>query len=602
MNFRHKLALALLDIVLVFLGLVLALGLRLDFDLGAMERFLQLSNLLLYVGVSMLAVVSFSLFGLYDKVWRYAGIHELLSAFYAVALTASVWEAFVLLAGGAVFPRTCTATAALLWLACCGGMRFGLRLISVKKNGEFALARRALVVGADDSGEVVLRELERENSGFKCVGLIDNDPAKCRLRIHGIPVLGKVADIAEIARQLDVSFVIMAGMQPSLVRSVVQTCTKVPEVKLRVIPSVSELLDEHVKVSNLREVQIEDLLDRDPIEGNLEAVKGYIQGKCVLVTGAGGSIGSEICRQVVKLGASRLILMGRGENSIHEIGIELRNAPIVQFIGNLRDKARMTKLFEQYRPQVVFHTAAHKHVPLMELSPAEAVANNVFGTQLLLDLAQQYEVEKLISISTDKAVNPTSVMGATKRMAELILASRRVPGFAAVRFGNVLGSRGSVIPTFRKQIAKGGPVTVTDENMTRFFMTIPEAVGLVLQAGALAQGGEIYVLDMGKPMKIIDLARNLIRLSGFEPDVDIPIKIVGLRPGEKLYEELTNTGEETEPTAMPKITKVTTEAPPVGWPGAKLEELRQAALLADDEAALRLLAELVPHFTSEQLK
>lgn len=602
MNFRHKLALALLDIVLVFLGLVLALGLRLDFDLGAMERFLQLSNLLLYVGVSMLAVVNFSLFGLYDKVWRYAGIHELLSAFYAVALTASVWEAFVLLAGGAVFPRTCTATAALLWLACCGGVRFGLRLISVKKNGEFALARRALVVGADDSGEVVLRELERENSGFKCVGLIDNDPAKCRLRIHGIPVLGKVADIAEIARQLDVSFVIMAGMQPSLVRSVVQTCTKVPEVKLRVIPSVSELLDEHVKVSNLREVQIEDLLDRDPIEGNLEAVKGYIQGKCVLVTGAGGSIGSEICRQVVKLGASRLILMGRGENSIHEIGIELRNAPIVQFIGNLRDKARMTKLFEQYRPQVVFHTAAHKHVPLMELSPAEAVANNVFGTQLLLDLAQQYEVEKLISISTDKAVNPTSVMGATKRMAELILASRRVPGFAAVRFGNVLGSRGSVIPTFRKQIAKGGPVTVTDENMTRFFMTIPEAVGLVLQAGALAQGGEIYVLDMGKPMKIIDLARNLIRLSGFEPDVDIPIKIVGLRPGEKLYEELTNTGEETEPTAMPKITKVTTEAPPAGWPGAKLEELRQAALLADDEAALRLLAELVPHFTSEQLK
>ena len=352
----------------------------------------------------------------------------------------------------------------------------------------------------------------------------------------------------------------------------------------------------------MREVQIEDLLDRDPIEGNLEAVKGYIQGKCVLVTGAGGSIGSEICRQVVKLGASRLILMGRGENSIHEIGIELRNAPIVQFIGNLRDKARMTKLFEQYRPQVVFHTAAHKHVPLMELSPAEAVANNVFGTQLLLDLAQQYKVEKLISISTDKAVNPTSVMGATKRMAELILASRRVPGFAAVRFGNVLGSRGSVIPTFRKQIAKGGPVTVTDENMTRFFMTIPEAVGLVLQAGALAQGGEIYVLDMGKPMKIIDLARNLIRLSGFEPDVDIPIKIVGLRPGEKLYEELTNTGEETEPTAMPKITKVTTEAPPAGWPGAKLEELRQAALLADDEAALRLLAELVPHFTSEQLK
>lgn len=602
MNFRHKLALALLDMVLVFLGLILALGLRLDFDSSAMERFLQLSNLSLYVGVSILAVVCFSLFGLYDKVWRYAGIHELLAALYAVTVTALVWETFVLLAGGAVFPRTCTATAALLWLACCGGVRLGLRLGSVKKNGDLNSARRSLVVGADDSGEVILRELERENSGFSCVGLIDNDSTKRRLRIHGIPVVGTIDNIAEIVRQLDVSFVIMAGMQPSLVRSVVQACTKVPEVKLRVIPSVFDLLDEHVKVSNLREVQIEDLLDRDPIEGDLGAVKNYIQGKRVLVTGAGGSIGSEICRQVVKLGASQIILMGRGENSIHEIGIELRNAPIVQFIGNLRDRARMTKLFEKFRPQVVFHTAAHKHVPLMELSPAEAVANNVFGTQLLLDLAQQYKVEKLISISTDKAVNPTSVMGATKRMAELILASRRVPGFAAVRFGNVLGSRGSVIPTFKKQIAKGGPVTVTDENMTRFFMTIPEAVGLVLRAGALAQGGEIYVLDMGKPMKIIDLARNLIRLSGFEPDVDIPIKIVGLRPGEKLYEELTNTGEETEPTAMPKITKVTTEAPPVGWPGARLAELRQAALQADDEAALRLLIELVPHFTSEQVK
>lgn len=602
MNFRHNLALALLDIALVFLGLVLALGLRLDFDLSAMERFLQLSNLLLYVGVSMLAVISFSIFGLYDKVWRYAGVHELVAAFYAVALTATIWETFVLLAGGTVFPRTCAATAALLWLAACGGVRFLMRIYSVKKNSEQIAARRALIVGADDSGEVVIRELERENSGFSCVGLIDNDPGKRSLRIHGVPVLGTIDNIAEIVQQFDVGFVIMAGMQPALVRSVVQACAKIPEVKLRVIPSVSDLLDEHVKVSNLREVQIEDLLDRDPIEGDLEAVKEYIKGKRVLVTGAGGSIGSEICRQVVKLGAAQLILMGRGENSIHEIGIELRNAPIKQFIGNLRDKARMTKLFEQFRPQVVFHTAAHKHVPLMELSPAEAVANNVFGTQLLLDLAQQYGVEKLVSISTDKAVNPTSVMGATKRMAELILASRRVPGFAAVRFGNVLGSRGSVIPTFRKQIAKGGPVTVTDENMTRFFMTIPEAVGLVLRAGALAQGGEIYVLDMGKPMKIIDLARNLIRLSGFEPDVDIPIKIVGLRPGEKLYEELTNTGEETEPTEMAKITKVTTEAPSAGWPGAKLEELRQAALQADDEKTLRLLVELVPHFHSEQLK
>ncbi|MGM9992592.1 MAG: SDR family NAD(P)-dependent oxidoreductase [Candidatus Bruticola sp.] len=601
MTFRHKLTLALLDIVLVFLGLILALGLRLDFDLAAMERFMQLSNISLYVGVSMLAVVSFSFFGLYDKVWRYAGVHELLSTFYAVFLTASVWEVCVLLAGGTVFPRTSTAIAALLWLSACGGTRLILRLMSVKKGLNGTEQRRALVVGVDDGGEVIIRELERENSGFSCIGLVDNDLHKRRLRIHGVPVLGTVDNLADLIKQFDISFVIMSGRSPSLVRAVVQACAKTPQVRMRVVPSVADLLEGNVKVNSLREVQIEDLLDRDPVDGDLSEVSSYIRGQRVLVTGAGGSIGSEICRQVVKLGAAQVIMMGRGENSIHEIGIELRNAPVVQFIGNLRDKARMTKLFERFKPQVVFHTAAHKHVPLMELSPAEAVANNVFGTLTLLELAQQYGVQKLISISTDKAVNPTSVMGATKRLAELILASRRIPGFAAVRFGNVLGSRGSVIPTFKKQIAKGGPVTVTDENMTRFFMTIPEAVGLVLQAGALAQGGEIYVLDMGKPVKIIDLARNLIRLSGFEPDIDIPIKIVGLRPGEKLYEELTNSGEDTEPTKLAKITKVTTEAPPKDWPGEKLAELRQVANEADDESALRLLVELVPHFTSEQL-
>ena len=273
--------------------------------------------------------------------------------------------------------------------------------------------------------------------------------------------------------------------------------------------------------------------------------------------------------------------------------MELRNQPVVQFISNVGNKERMEVLFQRYHPQVVFHAAAHKHVPLMELNPSEAVTNNVFGTKLLIELAQKYGVRKLITISTDKAVNPTSVMGASKRLAELILASRKIPGFAAVRFGNVLGSRGSVIPTFKRQIAQGGPVTVTDPQMTRYFMTIPEAVSLVLQAGSLAQGGEIYVLDMGHPVKIIDLARNLIRLSGYEPDVDIPIKIVGLRPGEKLYEELTNTGEETEPTTIPKITRVTTEPPPANWSADKLEELRKVSFASDDAQTVEILKSLV---------
>jgi len=269
---------------------------------------------------------------------------------------------------------------------------------------------------------------------------------------------------------------------------------------------------------------------------------------------------------------------------------------VVSFIGDMRDRARMEELFTRHRPQVVFHAAAHKHVPLMEENPAEAVSNNVFGTAGLMELAERHGVEKFILISTDKAVNPSSVMGATKRMAELLLARRAAPGFAAVRFGNVLGSRGSVIPTFRRQIAGGGPVTVTDAEMTRYFMTIPEAVSLVIQAGALARGGEIYILDMGKPVKILDLARNMIRLSGYEPDVDIPVQVTGVRPGEKLFEELVNTGEETEPTEAAKITRVTSPPPPESWPGPELEELRQAAARSDDEDCRRILRRLVPHY------
>lgn len=603
MDIRRKIALACADIAIILIGIVLALGLRLDFDAAGMMRYTSLEHFVLYCGAAMLAVIIFFLFGLYDKVWRYAGVHELQSMFYAVAITTVVCESFVMLGWGAIFPRTCPIIAALLWLAGCGGMRFIMRIISSRRSQDSnRIVRRALVIGADDGGEVIIRELERENSGFLCVGLIDDRKENQKLHIHGVPVMGTMANLTEIIKENDIQALIMSGVKPSLVRGAVQACANLPDVKLCMVPSVSDLLEGSVQVKRMRDVQIEDLLERDPVGVNKAEAKKYIEGKCVLVTGAGGSIGSEICRQVVKLGASKVILMGRGENSIYEIGIELRNAPVEQVIVDLRDKARMTQLFEKYRPQVVFHTAAHKHVPLMEANPAEAVSNNVLGTLLLVELAQKYHVEKLIAISTDKAVNPTSVMGATKRMSELILAARHIPGFAAVRFGNVLGSRGSVIPTFKRQIAAGGPVTVTHEDMTRFFMTIPEAVSLVLQAGAMARGGEIYVLDMGKPVKIIDLARNLIRLSGFEPEIDIPIKVVGLRPGEKLYEELTNTGEQTEQTEIAKITRVTAPPPPEDWPGAKLEELREAVRTSDDRAALKLLGELVPHFQNKQLE
>lgn len=593
MNLR-KLSLVVIDYVLVLIGLVLALGLRLDFEAEALDRYLCLANVWFYVFSSMGAIVAFYLFGLYDKVWRYAGVHELFTMLYAVLIVAVPVQVFVLLGGGEMYPRTCPVMAACLWLALCGGIRFALRVASSRARMSSGTVRRVLIVGASDAGEVVVRELLREHSQHVPVGFVDDDASRKGMRIHGVPVLGRVEQVGDFAVELDVQEVIMASPAPAVVRTVVSACSSL-QIRLRVVPSIADVVEGNVVVNGMREVRIEDLLERDPVNTDMAAVRSYLSGKRVLVTGAGGSIGSEICRQLVALGVKQLVLMGRGENSIYEIGIELRDYNVVSYICELNDRARMRGLFEKYRPEVVFHTAAHKHVPLMELNPVEAVHVNVFGTMQLLELAREFAVEKLITISTDKAVNPTSVMGASKRMAELYLASRRFPGFAAVRFGNVLGSRGSVIPTFRKQIARGGPVTVTDPEMTRFFMTIPEAVSLVLQAGAMAQGGEIYILDMGKPVKIIDLASNLIRLSGFEPNVDIPIKVVGLRPGEKLYEELVNTGEDTEKTAVNKITRVTSAPPSADWPGPVLEELREACEQADDATCLRILGELVMH-------
>jgi FlaA1/EpsC-like NDP-sugar epimerase len=331
-----------------------------------------------------------------------------------------------------------------------------------------------------------------------------------------------------------------------------------------------------VELNRLRQLSIEDLLEREPVRVDPELVRPLLAGKRVLITGAGGSIGSEIARQVTRYGPEQLMLVGRGENSIYEIGLELPQAQL-RICDVCRERI-LESLFEEFRPHFVFHAAAHKHVPLMEAAAAEAVYTNVFGTLAVLRASQKFAVERFVLLSTDKAVNPGNVMGATKRMAEKLVAQMAHSGFAAVRFGNVLGSRGSVVPTMQKQIAGGGPVTVTDPNMTRYFMTIPEAVTLVLQASSLAQGGEIYLLDMGKPVKILDLAHNLIRLCGYEPEKEISIQITGCRPGEKLTEQLVGLGESTQPTALPKIQKVVSQVPGSDWPGARLDELRQHCL------------------------
>ncbi|MEW6278985.1 MAG: nucleoside-diphosphate sugar epimerase/dehydratase [Candidatus Eremiobacterota bacterium] len=594
MSLRTKIGLALGDFLLVMGSLAIAVGLRLDFDDTLMGRFFQGPSLWIYPSVAAMTVAVFYLFGLYQKVWRYAGIHELLQVVTATFVVMFGFQALVLVGGGAAYPRTGPALAWLVTTFLCGGIRFLLRLAS-ERAGRHGSEKRVLIVGANDAGEAILRDLRRSPSRLLAVGFVDENPMSRNVRIHGVPVLGGISELRELVGMYGVSQVVLAQPPPAVVRGVVEALSGT-DVELRVVPALTDLAEGRIQANLLREVRIEDLLEREEVRLDLDEVARFLTGRTVLVTGAGGSIGSEICRQVSRFSPRLLVLLGRGENSIYEISLELRQHKIACVIADVRDQRRMEGVFQQYRPQVVFHAAAHKHVPLMESNVGEAVSNNVFGTLQLMDLCRQHGTEKFILLSTDKAVSPSSVMGATKRLCEMLLARQGSPGFVAVRFGNVLGSRGSVIPTFRRQIARGGPVTVTHPEMARYFMTIPEAVSLVLQAAAIARGGEIYILDMGKPVRIVDLARNLIRLSGFEPDRDIPIEFSGVRPGEKLTEGLVGQGEETAPSGADKILRLTSPPPGPTWPGVALEELRAAAAADDEERCLELLQELLGNF------
>lgn len=418
-----------------------------------------------------------------------------------------------------------------------------------------------LIIGAGEAGFIVARELRREKSEYYPVAFIDDDPTKYKQNLLGIPVVGDRYAIPMIAEKLKIEEIILAlpSAKRNEITKILNIC-KQTNLQIKIIPSVNDMVNGKFTISRLRNVELEDLLGREPVKVDLEEIAGYLEGRVVLITGAGGSIGSELCRQVIRFHPLQLILVGRGENSIYEIESELRsytdlNVKIDAVIADIQDHARMKVIFETYQPEVVFHAAAHKHVPLMELQPIEAIKNNILGTHNMVELAHAYSVERFVMISTDKAVNPTNVMGASKRVAELIVKSKDQVSetlFATVRFGNVLGSRGSVIPRFRKQIEAGGPVTVTHPDMMRYFMTIPEAVQLVIQAGALSQGGETFVLDMGEPVKIVDLARDLIRLSGFT-EKEIPIQYSGIRPGEKLFEELLTEEEGTMSTVHNRI-------------------------------------------------
>ena len=460
-----------------------------------------------------------------------------------------------------------------------------------------------LIIGAGDAGATIAREIERYHKrSRKVIGFIDDDESKFNRLMGGVRILGNRHDIPSIVKENKVKEIIIA--MPSVtrneIRNIMEICSPL-KCKVNTLPGMYQLLDDEVLVSHLHPVSIEDLLERDEVRLDMDIVEHYIRDKVVLVTGAGGSIGSEICRQIMRVGPKQLLLLGHGENSIYLINQELKNiykdGPIIPIIADIRDKQQLDQIFTQYNPQVVFHAAAHKHVPLMEIQPMAAVLNNIYGTRNVADVAGRHGVERFVMISTDKAVNPTSVMGATKRVAEKVIIAMNDTydtKYITVRFGNVLGSRGSVIPLFKKQIEAGGPVTVTDPEMTRYFMTIPEASQLVLQAGAMGKGGEVFLLDMGEPVKIIDLARNMIRLSGLEPDKDIHIKITGLRPGEKKYEELLTSEEGTNRTNHTKIFEAPLDTVDRDW---LIEKISTFDSCETDMDVIGVLQDIIPTYT-----
>ena len=526
---------------------------------------LDISTMMLSIIIYMLIhTVSFKLFRCYSSLWRYAGEEELVSILLAcLVYVIPVYIAHRLI--GIDYSILFYIVSTILIIGYTGGLRLVYRTGRRFKTRMIVSqdSQRVLVVGAGSAGQMIINEL-KENPQLKKVpvGIIDDDINKIGRVIHNVKILGDTSQVKEIVEKENVDEIIlaMANVDKARKSEIINIC-KETKCKLKTIPGIFEIIDGKVDIKKIRDVDIEDLLGREPIKVNIEEMSGYIEERTVLVTGGGGSIGSELCRQIASFNPKHLIIVDNYENNAYAIQQELirkyeGKLNLSTIIASIREYKRMDEIFNEYKPDVVFHAAAHKHVPLMENSPSEAIKNNIFGTLNVAKLADKYSVKRMVLISTDKAVNPTNIMGATKRAAEMIIQTinkNSETEFVAVRFGNVLGSNGSVIPLFKKQIAEGGPVTITHPDIIRYFMTIPEAVQLVLQAGAMAKGGEIFILDMGEPVKIVDLANNLIRLSGFEPGVDIKIEYSGLRAGEKLYEELLMSEEGLTKTANSKI-------------------------------------------------
>lgn len=597
----RRLLLFLLDMLFVCFSLHLAIAMRYEGAVSA-SMYGRLMSLLPEI-IAVYAAVSI-IGGVYDMIWRYAGAAEIMRLVLVYALAAGV----TLLLNRIVpwyVSRPVLVMTGMCMMLLVSAARFAYKLLReffrARNSGENS--DRILIVGAGEGGVYAARICQQNREKFgQPVAFADDDPLKRKMRIAGIPVCGTIDEVPEIvkSREIDEIIVAVPGTKGERLAEIVSIC-KGTRCRTRILSDPGEL--ERPAGAAFRELNTSDFLSRDEVELDMEMIRGYLADKTVMVTGGGGSIGSEISRQIMRFHPKELILFDVYENGVYELECELRqkygaDCPVTVLIGSIRDKKRLDDVFEAHRPQVVFHAAAHKHVPLMELNPSEAVKNNVFGTRNLLRSADEHGVERFVQISTDKAVNPTNVMGATKRITEMLMQScarHSQMRCMAVRFGNVLGSHGSIIPLFEAQIRRGGPVTLTHPDITRYFMTIPEAAQLVLQAGGLAQSGAIYVLDMGEPVRIKDLAEQLIRFYGYEPGVDIEIKIIGLRPGEKLYEELMMDSERDfmTRTAHNKIFV----APPIPIEEdafeRQLDVLREAASADDDPRVIKLLTEIV---------
>ncbi len=560
--YRYGLPEIIADILLIAAAFALAFFIRFDFSipLAQMELF---KAFVIPLVITKLVIFYFA--GFYRKMWRYAGMRDFLGIIWACFLGTLAVIVIIFFIYRFAFPRSVVALDGFFTVALVGGVRLaqrGMRNLRLKNLLTATKGKPVLIVGAGDSGEALLNEMiRRPELAYRPIGIVDDNPVKQGLIIHGVKVMGTRQQLKKLVSKYQIEEVIisMPSASREVIRDIFFQCREIG-VKCKTLPGIYQIIDGTVSISQIREIGVEDILGREPVKVKLSEAASYITDRIIMITGAGGSIGSELCRQISRLQPSNLVMVDQGENSLFNIEQEIQNSnyhiQTIPVIADITDRNRIAMVFNSYKPSVVFHTAAYKHVTMMELNPVEAVKNNLFGTKTVAEIAKQFKVDRFVSISTDKAVEPVSIMGNSKALVEKLIqffSRESSTRFMIVRFGNVIDSSGSVVPIFRKQIAHGGPVTVTHPEMTRYFMTIPEAMQLVIQAGAMGKGGEVFVLDMGEQIPILELARNMIKLSGLEPEKDIPIEFTGIRPGEKLHEKLLWDYEESSPTEHKKI-------------------------------------------------